>query len=270
MIKDRLNLQNATTIHQKGIIDINILEKEADMLSFGDGCIVGAGSNLLIKNFKKKFYALSDNFSYIRLENNTLVCGAALRVPTVIRFLTKNGVSSLEFLSGIPASIGGLVYMNAGAFGFSISDRIKYVKIFSKNKGVVLLEKKDIDFSYRKSSLDDCIVLEAGFLYEDALFEDIKNAAANNIKKRIKTAHIKNTFGSVFKNPKGVFAAKLIEECGLKGLSRNTAAISGKHANYIIGTKETDVDDVLYLIDIAKQSVFKNFGIELEEEVKIV
>ncbi len=271
MIKKRIELAKLTTIHLKGQVDIKIIESLNDFSKLPESfTIFGNCSNLLVKNSNRDFYKLSDKFSYVRVEENTLVCGASLKMSVLMRFLIENSISSLEFMAGVPATIGGAVFMNAGAFFESVADKILYVKVFCASQGIVVLEKNRLHFGYRFSNLDNCVVIESGFLYNRVDKNFIKEKIANNIKTRLAKAHLTNTFGSVFKNPLGDYAGRLIEESGLKGLVKNSAKISDKHANYILGSKQTDINDVLFLIDKAKEMVFKNFGIELEEEVKIV
>ena len=270
MIVQKADLRKLTTIHLSGSIDISIMENISDFYRLKDLYIIGGGSNLLIKNKQANICKLSNNFAYAKMEGNTLICGGALRISKLMHFLISNSISSLEFLSGVPATIGGAVMMNAGAFGYAIYNKILYVKIFSQSQGILTLERNQLNFDYRKSNLDGCAVIEAGFEYSVDSIENIKNTIRNNIRKRLRNTHIKNTFGSVFKNPKNSYAGKLLELSGLKGVRKNSVSISRKHANYIVGSDQTDIDDILFLIDIAKNRVLKNYGVELEEEVKII
>ena len=271
MIEKRVELAKLTTIHIKGQVDIKVIENLDDFSKLPESFTVfGNGSNLLVKNRNRHFYKLSDKFSYVRMEDNALICGASLKISTLMQFLIENSISGFEFMAGVPATVGGAVFMNAGAFFESIGDKILYAKVFCASRGIVVFEKDKLNFGYRCSNLNNCVVIEAGFLYNRVDKNFIKEKIANNIKTRLAKAHLTNTFGSVFKNPLGDYAGRLIEESGLKGFTKNSAKISDKHANYILGSKQTDVDDVLFLIDRAKEMVFKNFGVELEEEVKIV
>ena len=270
MLEKRVALRKLTTIHLSGWIKLNILENENDVYRAGDDYIIGGGSNLLIKNKNLEFSKLSDAFSYVKLTQSSIICGGALKIQRLMGFLIENSVSSLEFMAGIPATVGGAVFMNAGASGSSVCDKILYVKAFCKDKGIVVIGRDSIDCAYRKSSLDGCIVIEAAFKYNKTDAKKVAKYIKNNIKIRLEKAHLKDTFGSVFKNPENNYAGRLLEKSGAKGLRKNSAAISYKHANYILGSSITDIDDVLFLIDEAKERVLKNFGIELEEEVKIV
>ncbi len=272
MIRKRMELSRLTTIHLEGLIDVNIIEDTEDIFELSDNFfMLGGGSNLLIKNQKEEFYKLSKAFSYVKTENGLLICGGALRINDLVRFLIDNSVSSLEFLSGVPATVGGAVVMNAGAFGSSIGEKIVYVKVFCIGSGIVVMPKNRLEFGYRMSNIDNnCVVLEAGFRYETINKENLKKRVAENIKTRVSKAHLTNTFGSIFKNPEGDYAGRLMELSGLKGVAKDTAKISDKHANFMLGSRKTRIDDVLFLIDMAKNEVLKNFGVELEEEVVIV
>ncbi len=270
MKRKRVSLDKLTTIRLKGDVLLGILDSENDFESLDNGFMIGCGSNILVKNRNVNLYKLSKKFSFVEIINGMLICGASLRISELIRFQLQHSISALEFLAGVPASVGGCIYMNAGAFSFEISDRLIYVKGFKKGRGIVTISRDDIDFKYRESGLDDIIILEAGFLYERKSRDVIENSIRENIKKRIKNAHLTNTFGSIFKNPKNLIAAKLIEDVGLKGLYRNSVCISNKHANFMVGKGLVDIDDALFLIDRVKDTVYKSFSVELEEEVKII
>ncbi len=268
---ERIDLRRATTIHQTGFIDISTIENEDDCnLFMEEGVVLGNGSNIIIKNTKRRFYKLSQHFSYINLKDNMLVCGGAAKISSVINFLLEHSISSIEFLAGLPATIGGAVYMNAGAFGSTIFDKLAYIRVFNKDKGILDIKKKDLNFAYRTSNLADTIVIEAGFFYEKEDRQTVADSIKYFVKQRLEKAHLRKTFGSVFKNPPNQYAAKLIELSSCKGECCNTVCISNKHANFIVANDFADVDDILFLIDKAKNAVMKNFGVELEEEVKIV
>ena len=266
MITKTVPLKFLTTLHQKGDVTVKYIEHEREIS--GDIVLIGGGSNILIKgaNLVSK---LSERFDYIYREGNLIRVGAATPLKKLIAFIVNNSLSCLEFLSGVPASVGGATIMNAGAFGYEISDFIDYVLIYdplSKEKVV----SKNIVFNYRNSSITG-IILEVGIRCKRVEAETVKDRVVFYVKHRKKNAHLSNTFGSVFKNPSNDLpAGKLIESCGLKGAKKNTAMISPKHGNYIIGKGLVDVDDVLYLIDLAKNEVLKRFSIELEEEVRII
>ncbi|AEA33940.1 UDP-N-acetylmuramate dehydrogenase [Hippea maritima] len=266
MITKILPLSLLTSIRLKGEIKLNYIENEVECINVGKN-IIGNGSNLLIKQ-AREVYKLSSRFSYIHKDKEILITGAATPVAKILNYCRKNGLSGLEFLTGVPATIGGAAFMNAGAFNQEIGPLITYLKVFDfREKTVKVIE--DVGFHYRCTQIYG-IVLEVAFKLTKDTVESITKRMRDFIRKRLKNAHIKNTFGSVFKNPKEKPAGWLIENVGLKGFKKDTAMISSKHANYILGSRNTNVDDVLYLIDKAKNDVFKTFNIELEEEVVIL
>ena len=258
--------RNLTTIHQDGIVDVVYIEKE-DELNFIDAPVIGGGSNILIiKN--NKVFKLSDQFNYIKQNKEELVVGAATPLKSLILYCIKHSLGGLEFLSGVPATVGGAIKSNAGAFEKEISDILRYVKIFdSSDRSIKVLDKSEIEFSYRKSSIDG-VIIETAFNLKNS--NSVKDKVIEILKKRLTKAHLSFTFGSVFKNPTDGYAGWYIEQVGLKGFRKNTAAISPKHANFIIGGQITNTYDILYLIDLAKERVFKTFSIELTEEVVFI
>ncbi len=271
MITKRAPLSHLTSIHLSGWVELCIIENDRDLqeLENEGGKLIGAGSNLLVKTSGTKLYKLSGEFDYIQLKEGSIVCGAATSTKKLISFLASQGLSSVEFLAGIPATIGGCVRMNAGAFGGDIGEFVNYVKIF-KNGKHLKLERNELTFSYRNSSISENIITEVALRFRKHDKGNIRNRIKEIIKARLSKAHLSNTFGSVFKNPLNQYAGELIEKVGLKGYRHNSASISPKHANFIIGKRPTEVNDVLFLIDLAKERVFKSFGVELEEEVEIV
>ncbi len=266
MITKTVPLKYLTSIHQKGAVTVNFIEDINELDA--DQITIGGGSNVLFKN-TDTVNKLSNRFSYIEKTGGIVRVGGATPIKSFIKFMLDNSLSCLEFLAGIPATLGGAVFMNAGAFGYEISDFVEYVVAKNTNRKV-LLEKSLLNFTYRNSNIDG-IILEVGLKCKRSEREIIAKRIMGYISTRKGKTHLKNTFGSVFKNPKSNMpAGKLIDECGLKGRAKGTAMISPKHANFIIGSGLVDVDDVLFLIDLAKNEVLKRFSIELEEEVKII
>ncbi len=266
MITKTVPLKYLTSIHQKGVVTVNYIEDINELNT--DNITIGGGSNILFKN-THTVNKLSNRFNYIKKEGPIVRVGGATPIKSIIKFMLNNSLSCLEFLAGIPATIGGAVFMNAGAFGYEIADFIEYVTI--KNSGSeTLLEKSQLNFNYRTSNVNG-VILEVGLRCKESKRTEIAKKIAEYITERKRKAHIKDTFGSVFKNPRSDLpAGKLIDECGLKGRVKGTAMISPKHGNFIVGNGSVDVDDVLFLIDLAKNEVLKRFSIELEEEVKII
>jgi len=248
------------------------LEELAAILKDENFYIVGGGSNLVIsENISNELKLVSLSlFKGIRLEGNVLKVGAGERISSVINFLIKKKLSSIEFLSGIPrATIGGAVAQNAGAFGVSIKDVVREV-IYISRESFKLEKLTDFEaFSYRKSPFP-----EAGVVVEVSLnvrkSENIREDVENFIKLRLEKQpkFWLKTAGSTFKNPEGYSAGYLIEKAGLKGFSTGNLRFSEKHANFLINSGNASFSEFEELINLAKERVQKVFGVDLELEVK--
>lgn len=229
---------------------------------------LGGGSNLLINDggIKTPILKLGQEFNYIIKGNDCVEVGGATPLSFLLKFCLKNNLGGIENLAGIPGTIGGLLCMNASSYGVSLSAHLVEVDTIDKKGNISTLSKKDIVFSYRQSSLNDYIVLNARFKFprNDFLMEIIKGI----IRKRFNSQDYSYpSCGSVFKNPLDVRAGYLIESCGLKGFKKNDAQISYKHANFIVNTGSAKYDDIDFLIEKIRRTVFSEKGIELEEEV---
>ena len=266
MITKTVPLKYLTTIRQKGSVQLCYIEDIGEI--DGEVPLIGGGSNVIVKD-SIKLYRLSGRFDYIKSEGGILRVGGSTPLKRLISYAFKHSLSCLEFLAGVPATVGGLTVMNAGAFGHEISEFIDFVKVYDLEKGTVVI-RRDVNFAYRMTDIVG-IVVEIGLKCNIVDGLKLRKTVSDYIKRRIDKAHLLNTFGSVFKNPSNeVAAGKLIEECGLKGRVRNSAMISRKHGNFIVGSGDVDVDDVLYLIELAEEEVLKRFGIELEREVRVL
>ncbi len=197
-------------------------------------------------------------------------CGCSL--PALSSYLAKNSLSATEELSGIPASVGGAIYMNAGAYGREICDVLSSVRVFDMNASVFReLHKNELDFSYRHSVFQDSemYVASAAFdtrrLPSGAIYEKISKLSA---KRRANQPLTLPSLGSVFKRSNGISAAALIDECGLKGYCIGGAAISEKHAGFIVNRGGATAADYRKIVEIAKAAVFDSFGVKLEEEIE--
>ncbi len=228
---------------------------------------IGNGSNLLASERAKNllFVNLSGEFAKIEYDGEYLDAGAGVKISSLLGFCTCNGLSGLEWMAGIPATLGGAIFMNAGAGGKSVLDYVKSINCFSDGKKVCL---KEFDFAYRKGV--EKKILSAKFKLEKKDKRTVINNIRANKMLRIARQPSGKSFGSVFKNPGKFYAGKLIEECGLKGKTIGDAVISEKHANFIINRGNATFEDVYSLISMMKEAVYKKFGIMLEKEVKIV
>ena len=197
-------------------------------------------------------------------------CGAML--GKIVKEAVKNDLIGLENLNGVPGTLGGALIMNAGAWGGEISENLIRVELLDKNGKLKSLKKKEINFSYRKSSFNkNDILLSAEFLLKRADKAIInKNFVEAQTGRKSTQPLNKRSAGSLFKNPKGKSAGKLLDDAGLKGLSIGEAKISEKHANFFINEGNASSEDMLLLIKKAHKVVKDKFKINLELEVKLM
>uniref|UniRef100_A0A7C6EJ71 UDP-N-acetylenolpyruvoylglucosamine reductase n=1 Tax=candidate division WOR-3 bacterium TaxID=2052148 RepID=A0A7C6EJ71_UNCW3 len=235
--------------------------------------VIGEGTNILFpdKGFNGVVIKLMGEFRKIDRTKNIFLCGGGALIKDFINKAVESGYSGMEFLAGIPGSIGGAVKGNAGAFGKSISEIVKRVSILDSKARVKKLSREKIKFAYRYSSIPDNSII---FEVELRLRRGEKKTTKRKIKELLKMRWQKQpkglSAGSFFKNPKPLSAGRLIEECGLKGLRVGDAVISKKHANFIINLGEAKAEDVLNLVKIVKKRVKEIKGVELEPEVRIL
>jgi UDP-N-acetylmuramate dehydrogenase len=238
--------------------------------------IIGAGSNLLIKDNEIKDFFIclkSAHFKRIEIKGLTLKCGAGALLNSLINRTANKSLSGLEYLCGIPATIGGAIYMNASSNGVAVSDYLKEVKIIDKNLNVKVLKKTDINFTYRQSNLKKAIIIEAVFCLRKKNKSDIiKNKSKYLSNKRDFQPLAAKSAGCIFRNPEAseLSSGELIEKAGLKGFSVGGAKVSCKHANYIVNFDGATAREVKLLIKKIKQVVKKKFKVTLEKEIIFV
>ncbi|KPK00194.1 MAG: hypothetical protein AMJ60_02300 [Desulfobacterales bacterium SG8_35] len=198
--------------------------------------------------------------------------GGGCLLPKLVRYCTEHSVSGLEFAAGIPGSIGGAIVMNAGAWGSEIGGLVDSVILMDCDGRVFSAQGKNLGFSYRKWSMPhNTILLSATFALTPGSKEDIKAACRKYLELRRENQPVTDpSAGSFFKNPPDDSAGRLIEKAGLKGFSIGGAKISDKHANFIVNTGKASATDILNLMQLVQQKVYKRFGIRLEPEVHIL
>ena len=282
----------------------NLMLKEVSSFSIGGPCDLAVFPNNSTELIRSVEIALENNidFETIGKASNILFSDAGYRGMLIftshMRQITHNGsgkifaeaganltsisvraagwgLSGLEFACGIPGSCAGAVYMNAGAYGGEISDVLEYSEYYDVNqKRINIICGTDHDFSYRHSiyqNRKDLIITGAGFKLTSASMEIIRSAMEEYTQRRKSSQpHEYPNAGSIFKRPKDGFAAKMIDECGLKGLSVGGAQVSEKHAGFIVNRGNATASDVLTLIDVIKEKVFAEYGVELECEIRIM
>ncbi|MBO5714915.1 MAG: UDP-N-acetylmuramate dehydrogenase [Clostridia bacterium] len=241
--------------------------------------LLGRGSNVVISDdgFDGVVVSLSELSSVdIDITNDRyIIAGAGASMAVLANFAYENGLAGLEFAHGIPGSVGGGVYMNAGAYGGEICQVLKSCLIFDKNQGMLLFVNGDeCDFSYRHSVFmdnKDLIVLFATFELKDGDPDLIKAKMDEYKAKRIASQPLEYpSAGSTFKRPEGHFAGKLIEDCGLKGYTIGGAQVSEKHAGFVINCGGATADDIKNLVAYIQKTVKEKFDVSLECEIEFV
>lgn len=235
--------------------------------------ILGNGSNLLVsdKGVDYVVICLKGDFKNISLlDNNTLYCGAGASLASLCREAEKNGLSGLEFAWGIPGTVGGAAYMNAGAYGGEMKDVVYSVHHIDKEGNLGTIKSSDLNFSYRHSIYKENGYIIIGITVKLKL--DNKNEIRNKMddfmdRRRSKQPLEYPSAGSVFKRPEGNYAGTLIEQCGLKGKTIGGAQVSVKHAGFIINIGGATCNDVQQLIEHIQSTVKDKTGYILEREI---
>jgi UDP-N-acetylmuramate dehydrogenase len=235
--------------------------------------ILGAGSNILandsgidgmvIKLSGRDFKGLDNQGACIR-------AGSGLKLNQLVLFAKDKGLSGLEFLAGIPGTLGGALAGNAGAWGRSIGEQVKEVSVLDYNGRMKLLAGRNLRFAYRKSNLNKYIILSAKLKLHAADKDRIAFKIKGYLLRRSKTqGNSLPNAGCIFKNPAKFPAGKLIDACGLKGKTKGAAVISMVHANFILNLGKAKSRDVLSLMDLMRRKVRERFKINLQPEIKI-
>lgn len=236
--------------------------------------MLGNGSNLLISDSGLRGVVISTK-KFDRLEScdTTLRVGSGVLLSRAAAAALKAGLTGLEFAAGIPGTVGGAVVMNAGAYGSEMKDVLKQVTVLDREGRVLTLSPEELKMGYRTSRIPDegYLVLEAEFLLnkgdKDAIKEQMDELAA---KRREKQPLEYPSAGSTFKRPAGHFAGKLIEDAGLKGFTVGGAAVSDKHAGFVINKGGASASDIASLCRQVQTEVLKQTGIQLELEIRLL
>ncbi len=255
----------------------NIKELQEVLVSAKQGgvrvFILGAGSNILISQAGLNGLVVklsSKDFRKCHLQGSSVVVGGGLKLNELITFSKQVNLSGLEFLVGIPGTLGGSLLGNAGAWGKSLGELVEQVGVLDYNGKLKLLAGKQLKFVYRKSNLNKYIIIWARLKLHVAQKKMIANKINEFIlrRKQVQGNNLPNA-GCIFKNPVGGSAGRLIDLSGLKGLARGGAVISRLHANFILNTGKATSGDVLSLMDLIQKKVKEKFKINLELEIKL-
>ena len=286
-VKNNINLLNYTTIKIGGYTEFFVEPKNiAELLECLKWVklnnlkyrVIGAGSNLLIKNtFHQGLTICTRKLTKIEINKFSgfveAECGVML--PAMANLLAQNGCEGGEWLIGIPGTIGGAVFMNAGSGRLWISKYLLSVQVFdTKNLSIYKLNKEDLIFKYRFSSFqtNKFTIIKANFKFRpNKNIKKITDETKQNLKNKTNTQpyHLPS-FGSVFKNPTNNYAGKLIEEVGLKGFAIGGAQVSNMHSNFIVNNGDATSEDIYRLITVIQQKVLQKKGIFLHPEVRMI
>ncbi len=237
--------------------------------------VIGRGSNLIFNSGLYNGILIKlDKFDKLEIKDNEIIVGAGFQLIKLATRLSRLGYTGIEFATGIPGSVGGAVFMNAGAYKSDMGYIIKSVKILTPDLRVVELTNYDLDFHYRTSYLQKHpgnICLEATIILKKGNPEEIMQLIEDRKKRRVETQPLEYpSAGSVFRNPEGDYAGRLIEEIGYKGKVMGGAMVSTKHANFIINYNNATGEDIKNLITEIKGVVKEKYGIELKVEQEFV
>ena len=233
--------------------------------------VLGKGSNTLFKKFNGIVIS-TQNLNKIKVKKNLVYAQCGVEFSKLSQLCLKSSLTGFEFATGIPASIGGGIYNNAGAYGKELCDVVKKVKVFDGKK-CFWLDKEDMGFGYRNSIIQkkQLFVLSAILCLKNGDKVKIKNEMFDILQKRRDKQPLNYpSAGSVFKRQGEIIPAKVIDNLGLKGFNINDAQISQKHAGFIVNKKNAKVYDIEKLIKLIQQKVFEKEGIILETEIEII
>jgi UDP-N-acetylenolpyruvoylglucosamine reductase len=276
-------LSRHTTLRVGGPADLYVEpaseEDLAAVLACGNQCgcrflVIGRGSNLLVKDggFRGVVICLSHpHFSRIQVGGDRLTCGAGARLKAVAAEAKRAGLAGLEFLEGIPGSVGGALRMNAGAMGGAIFNVVESVRVMGFDGKVHHRKGADLGSSYRScEGLKAHLALEAVLRGHSDSRGAIERRMNDYARKRWQSQPAAPSAGCIFKNPEAIPAGKLIDELGLKGRRVGGAAVSTEHGNFIVNDGAATAAEILELIAIVRQRAKAERGIELETEVEVV
>ena len=280
----KVDLSRLTWLQTGGKADIFFIpDKLGDLKSFLKNLdigtqifVLGAGSNTLFRDlgYKGVVIKLSRNFEYIKIINNTEVkVGAATNCIKLARNLARKGAAGLEFLSGIPGTIGGAIKMNAGAYNQETSYFLRKIKTINRKGEVKYICPTDYKMKYRETSFpDEYIFLEATFEYKknNDVEENLKKINELVLKRKLTQPITEKTSGWTFKNPKDLKAWKLIQKSGCKELRIGKASLSKLHSNFIINEGGATSKDIEKLGEKIREKVFQKLGINLDWEIRII
>lgn len=276
-------LKNFTTYKVGGkalaLVVPNNLDELIKLLKFLDEYnikrkIIGRGSNLIFNGNYDGVIIKLDSFDKLEINDTILTVGAGYSLIKLSLKAADKGLTGLEFAAGIPGTVGGAVFMNAGAYKSDMGYIVSEVKVITDNYEIKTLYNKDLNFHYRTSFLKEhpkYICLEAKIVLKHGNIQNIKEVMQDRKQRRLMSQPLEfPSAGSVFRNPENDFAGRLIEEAGLKGANIGGAYVSDKHANFIVNKNNATAEDIINLINKIKKEVKEKYNVELKLEQEIV
>ena len=235
--------------------------------------LLGNGSNIIFSDKGYDGIIIKIICKDIYVENNTIIAQSGASLSDLCKFAQAQGLGGLEFAYGIPGTVGGAIYMNAGAYGGEIKDVVSEVTYINNSGKLKTYIKDELNFEYRKSiftKTNECIT-NAKFVLVEKDKNEIKNKMEDLLKQRNSKQPLDMpSAGSTFKRPVGAFAGKLIEDCNLKGYTVGDAQISTKHSGFVVNIGNATCEDVIDLTNDVKKIVKEKTGFTLDREIKII
>jgi len=236
--------------------------------------ILGGGTNVLVRDggIRGLTIRLAKSLTNVEIEGTTVTADAGVLYPVLANTTAGRGLAGLEFATGIPGTVGGAVYMNAGAYGSETTEVLDWADVL-RDQEVTRMENRDLDLSYRHSALHDhpgWIVLRAGYTLVPGDPTELKARIKEFRAQRMNGSPNRPSCGSTFKRPQGDFPGRVIEAAGLKGTRVGNIEVSPVHANYLVNLGGGTAEDAIALIELVRKTVRERLGVELESEVRIV
>lgn len=264
----------------RALVSVNSQESISQLIKFlrGNGIkygIIGRGSNILVPDdgFDGVILLIGGDFARIETEGNIIKCQSGALLASACVHAQQNSLTGMENLFGIPGTVGGALYMNAGAYGTEMADVVAFAEYLDGEGVMHTIGKDDMKLSYRHSIFSelDAVITSVTMQISEGNSDEIKAAMNDCMRKRSSKQPLDcPSAGSTFKRPEGSYASLLIDECGLKGLTCGGAMVSEKHSGFVINKGYATCRDVLELCDKVKKIVFDKTGYELELEPVIL
>ena len=284
-IIENADMSSHTSFKAGGCADLMVIPQDVEQLkavlaimnkSGYPFMILGNGSNVLVKDsgYRGVMVKIGDAFAKVSVEGCEVTAQAGAMLSSVSKAAAAASLTGLEFASGIPGSIGGAVFMNAGAYDGEMKMVLKHARVISKDGASDrYMTAEELEMGYRHTVLHETgeIVVEAVFALEEGDAAEIKAKIADLTAKRNSKQPVNfPSAGSFFKRPPGHFAGKLVQDAGLKGLTVGGAQVSELHSGFVINIGGATATDIIQLMEIVQQTVMDKFGVMLEPEVRII